>query len=600
MKKTVLISLVALLFTIQLGFGQERHFKYTGNPLVQYMFTADPSARVWNIDGEDVLFVYPSTDQGPPSKGCDYMDKYHVFSTKDMVHWTDHGQFLEAAEVPWKKPLTCPNAIGGTFMWAPDCMYNPKDGKYYFYFPTPSHDEYDEATDRCLVSWGDTWKIGIAVSDNPATGFKVLDHWLKGLPDKGEIDPNIFMDDDGQMYFYYGGGGRCYGAKLKDNMIELDGELQPMTGLSDFHEGPWIFKKDGQYYLTYPDGNSLPGPNGLRGNQMRYAMSDSPLGPWQYRGIYLRPTGCHTSHGSVVEFKGQWYQFYHNNVLDPEGWGNLRSICFDKLYFNANNRILEVKQTKDIGQAFNEGSIPWEVPGKIEAEDYNKNSNPEFYIRGFMPRLAYWDNTSGNVFGEYRPREAVDVDYDWGNDIYFISDTSPGEYVHYTFNVPHNGIYEIDFVMGNGTRNDVDFYLEFNQEFSVNPTKYQVPFTGSSGWTTVTAKDIKLLQGINTMGWYPLNNMRFDNFTIRSTDVSIATIEENPITVQATAANGIFQVIAPQAGSITVYDIAGKLILKENMTNATYTLNLSQQAAGVYIVSVQAENQVYQQKLIKK
>jgi arabinoxylan arabinofuranohydrolase len=148
------------------------------------------------------------------------------------------------------------------------------------------------------------------------------------------------VDGDGQAYFYYGGGGRCVGAKLKNDMTALAGPLKPMEGLVDFHEATWIFKRKGIYYLTYADNHT----NNNRGaNRLNYATSNSPLGPWKYQGVYLDPTDCDTSHGSVVEYKGQWYAFYHNNVLS--GQGNLRSICADKLYFNADGTIQKVVQT---------------------------------------------------------------------------------------------------------------------------------------------------------------------------------------------------------------------------------------------------------------
>ena len=150
------------------------------------------------------------------------------------------------------------------------------------------------------------------------------------------IDPAVFMDSDGQAYLYFGGGGNCAGVKLKPNMTEIDGTPQAMTGLADFHEATWVFKRNGMYYLTYSDNN--PGAN-----RLRYATSSSPLGPWTYKGIYLNPTDCDTSHGSVVEYKGQWYAFYHNCVLS--GQGNLRSICVDRLYFDTDGNILTVVQT---------------------------------------------------------------------------------------------------------------------------------------------------------------------------------------------------------------------------------------------------------------
>jgi arabinoxylan arabinofuranohydrolase len=115
--------------------------------------------------------------------------------------------------------------------------------------------------------------------------------------------------------------------------------------LEDFHEGPFVFKRKGIYYMIYPD-NKRNGA--VFGNNMCYATSNHPLGPWKYKGIILDPTGCETSHGSVVEFKGQWYLFYHNMALS--GMGNLRSVCFDKLYFNEDGTIQKVIQTGSLSK----------------------------------------------------------------------------------------------------------------------------------------------------------------------------------------------------------------------------------------------------------
>lgn len=291
------------------------------NPFITHMYTADPSAHVWE-DGR--LYVYASHDVDPP-RGCDLMDRYHVFSTDNMVDWVDHGEILNSSQVPWGREE-------GGFMWAPDCAY--KDGKYYFYFPHPS------GTD-----WNDTWRVGIAVSDSPAKDFVVLDTYLemKGMEDDcfAMIDPCVFVDDDGQAYFYYGGGGRCVGARMSENMIELAEPLRPMEGLLDFHEATWVHKRNGLYYLSYADNHT---ENGVGANRLHYAVSTSPLGPWEYKGCYLEPTGCDTSHGSIVEYKGEWFAFYHNQEIS--GHGNLRSSCVDKLYFNEDGTIQVVKQTE--------------------------------------------------------------------------------------------------------------------------------------------------------------------------------------------------------------------------------------------------------------
>ena len=228
-----------------------------------------------------------------------------------------HGEILSSDQVPWGRKE-------GGFMWAPDCAY--RNGTYYFYFPHPSE-----------TDWNDSWKIGVATSDKPAEGFKVQGY-IEGMDPM--IDPCVFVDDDGQAYIYNGGGGTCKGGKLKDNMIELDGPMRTMEGLSDFHEATWIHKYNGKYYLSYSDNHD----DGEKHNRMCYAISDSPLGPWEYKGIYMDPTDSYTNHGSIVEFKGQWYSFYHNSALSGHDW--LRSICVDKLYYNPDGTIKMVKQTK--------------------------------------------------------------------------------------------------------------------------------------------------------------------------------------------------------------------------------------------------------------
>ena len=283
------------------------------NPFITSIYTADPSAHVW-ADGR--IYVYPSHDMDP-ARGCDLMDRYHVFSTDNMVDWRDEGEILRASQVSWGRPE-------GGFMWAPGCAC--KDGVYYFYFPHPSGSD-----------WNKTWKIGVATSSSPASGF-TPQGYIAGLGGFAMIDPCVFTDTDGQAYLYYGGGGVCKGGKLKPSMVEVDGAMTDMAGLVDFHEASWVFKRGGTYYLAYADNN--PGEN-----CMRYATGSSPLGPWTYHGIYLEPTGCDTTHGSVVEYKGQWYQFYHNQAIS--GQGTLRSICVDKLNFNEDGTIQTVVQTRE-------------------------------------------------------------------------------------------------------------------------------------------------------------------------------------------------------------------------------------------------------------
>ncbi|GHU68305.1 hypothetical protein FACS189413_04860 [Bacteroidia bacterium] len=545
----------------------------SGNPFIRDIYTADPSAHVW-ADGR--LYVYPSHDIDPPA-GCDRMDKYHVYSTDDMVNWTDHGQILEAADVPWDVPVT--NAsTNATFMWAPDCAY--KNGKYYFYFPHPEG-----------PTWNNTWKIGIAVSDYPAKDFTVLPEPLKGtevtwiengqiVTSPGLIDPCVFIDDDGQVYLYIGGGARCYGGRLKDNMIEVEGELQQMTGLTDFHEGTWVFKRNGIYYLTYAD-------NKDGANQLRYAIGNSPLGPWTYKGIYLNSTTCYTSHGSVVEYKGQWWAFYH--TADLSGIGELRSICVDPLFFNENETIQVVKQTKDQGSPY-QGS-PKTVPGTIEAEDFNTGGQG----------IAYWDNTPGNGTLEYRPGDDVDIARYRQKNIYYVTDISQGEYINYTFEVQKTDVYSIDFVIGTlQAGQTANFYLEFDYVKTSNPKNYTVTYNPISALGTVTVPNISLTQGIHTMRFVPKGNFNFDKFTFKGSTSAIETVNTLPALIWPNpAADGIFHVqnIETQAFA-SVSDLNGKIVLEKTINQHDNLLDLSRYAQGIYFLKLQTNETIYTSKLI--
>ncbi len=277
------------------------------NPILTSIYTADPSARVFG----NKLYIYASHDVDP-AVGCNNMDKYHVFSTDNMVDWVDEGEVFNASEASWS---TEPG-----FMWAPDCAY--KNGTYYLYYPHPSDSD-----------WNNSWEIGVATSSSPVKGFTDAGT-ISGAG--GLIDPCVFIDDDGQAYLYAGGGGNCQGGKLNSNMTSLVNGTQAMTGLQNFHEATWVFKRNGIYYLMYAD-NTTPD------NYMQYATSSSPLGPWTYKGEILGDTGCDTTHGSITEFQGNWYLFYHNDSVS--GQDTLRSVCVDNLYFNADGTIQPVVQT---------------------------------------------------------------------------------------------------------------------------------------------------------------------------------------------------------------------------------------------------------------
>ena len=297
------------------------------NPLIDSQFTADPTARVFN----DKIYLYPSHDiPAPEGQRQDWfcMADYHVYSSQNLTEWTDHGVIVSQEKVPWGNPT-------GYSMWAPDCVF--KNGKYYFYFPNAPKE-------------GRGFAIGVATADRPEGPFTCEQQPIKGV---SGIDPCVLIDDDGKAYIYWSGMG-IRGARLKDNMKELDGELKPMQnrgflvggqqmeGLPDgFKEGPFAFKRDGRYYLTFP---WVRVENGTE--TLAYAMSDNPLGPWQFKGIIMaeHDNGCWTNHHSIVQYRGQWYIFYHRNYYSPS-MDKRRSACAEKIRFNADGTIVEVKPT---------------------------------------------------------------------------------------------------------------------------------------------------------------------------------------------------------------------------------------------------------------
>ena len=285
------------------------------NPVIRDLYTADPTARVFN----GKVYLYPSHDIIPPAgQRQDWfcMEDYHVFSSENLTDWTDHGVIVSQEKVPWGKP-------DGYSMWAPDCVQ--KNGKYYFYFPNGP-------------KTGRGFAIGVAIADSPEGPFTLEPEPIKGVMG---IDPCVLLDDDGQQYIYWS-GGPMRGARLKDNMKELDGPVTMMEGLPDgFKEGPFAFKRNGLYYLTFPWVRQEKGTETLA-----YATSNSPLGPWNFRGIIMaeHANRCWTNHHSLVEYKGQWYLFYHTNFFSPKD-DKRRSVCIEKLTFNADGTIQEVKQT---------------------------------------------------------------------------------------------------------------------------------------------------------------------------------------------------------------------------------------------------------------
>jgi len=288
---------------------------------------ADPSARVWN-DGR--LYVYGSRDESF-NYYCSF--DYWVLSTDDLIHWqytpnvfASKGQY---DQVPFNDNL----------LFAPDCMY--KNGTYYLYYCQPDGIQ------------------GVATSLSPIGPFtNAKEIYLKN---KNQIDPAVFVDDDGQAYYMWG-QFQAKIAKLKPNMTEIDTTTIVDNLVTEkehfFHEGGYMVKRNGIYYFVYAHVGRKNMPTCIG-----YSTSKSPLGPFKYGGVIIDNDGCDpanwNNHGSIVEFKGQWYVFYHRTT---NGCVNSRKACIEPIYFNTDGSITEVEMTSQ------GAGKPLDAFSKIQAE----------------------------------------------------------------------------------------------------------------------------------------------------------------------------------------------------------------------------------------
>lgn len=317
--------------------------KYLTEPLISNIYTADPSAHVFN----GKIYIYPSHDIDagiPENDNGDHfaMRDYHILSL-DRIGGPvkDHGVAIDIKDIPW----------AGRQLWAPDAAY--KNGTYYLYFPVKDKQ--------------DVFHIGVAKSKNPAGPFKAEP---KPIPGSFSIDPAVFTDTDGSTYMYFGGiwGGQlqrwengvyeangsktdlhkdlapaisCRVAKIKGNMLEFDGAVKtavvidsaghPLKGGDHdrrFFEGSWMHKYNGKYYFTYSTGDT---------HFLAYAIGKSPLGPFTYAGHFMLPVQGWTTHHSIIEFKGKWYIFYHDTEIS--GKTHLRNVKVTELHHNADGTI---------------------------------------------------------------------------------------------------------------------------------------------------------------------------------------------------------------------------------------------------------------------
>lgn len=306
-------AVVLLLCLMTLGLSAQNRYRAHGNPIFTHKYTCDPAAMVQG----DTLWLFTGQDCEGNQMGYHLTD-WCAFSTTDMVHWTEHPTPLKSTDFAW-------NVTNDA--WA--AHVTERNGKYYYYISTSGAG------------------IGVAVADRPEGPYK--DALGKPLLTKEDckgadhgwvcIDPAVFIDDDGQAYIFWG-NRYCYYAKLKENMIEIDGEITKLEFDQrwPFTEAAWVHKANGKYYLTYATG--WP-------EKIAYAMADSIDGPWEFKGLLSEcASNCNTTHPAIVELGGKTYFFTHNGTL-PAGTSYSRSVCVEELTYNEDGTMNKCDITTD-------------------------------------------------------------------------------------------------------------------------------------------------------------------------------------------------------------------------------------------------------------
>lgn len=302
MKKIVWVFVSALMATAA-----------AQNPLVSPgIYMADPAARYWNSDR---MYLYCSVDESTRYY-CSH--HYHVLSSDDMKRWSLHENRFSSRgngdEVSYNDKL----------LFAPDCM--EKEGTYYLYYCQPDQHQAE----------------GVAVGDHPAGPFR--DGKLMDVGEYGEIDPGVFRDDDGQVYYVWGQFSLKM-ARMNPDMQSID-----LTSIRDdvlteeehfFHEGAYMTRREGLYYLVYADMSRGGTPTCLG-----YATSKDPMGPYTYRGVIIDNDHCDpavwNNHGSIASLNGQWYVFYHRSTHNSR---KMRKPCAEPISFREDGTIPEVEMT---------------------------------------------------------------------------------------------------------------------------------------------------------------------------------------------------------------------------------------------------------------
>jgi beta-xylosidase len=294
---------------------------HAGNPVITDVFTADPAPLVVG----DTVYLYCGQDEAKENESY-RMNRWLCFSSKDMKTWKNEGSPLNPKDFSW--------AVGDA--WASQVI--ERNGKYYWYAAVEHNGSHHGKA------------IGVAVSDKPTGPFKdargtaliTNDMTTATKISWDDIDPTVWIDDDGQAWLFWG-NQKCYYAKLKANMTELDGPINvvPDDQVQGYTEAPWIHKHGDLYYLSYATG--FP-------EKISYSVSRKITGPWKPQGLLSEGAfNSNTIHQGIITFKGKDYFFYHNgSVQHPNVGGSFRrSVCIDYLYYEPDGHIKRIVQSTE-------------------------------------------------------------------------------------------------------------------------------------------------------------------------------------------------------------------------------------------------------------
>ncbi len=441
------------------------------NPVIRDQFTADPTARVFG----GKVWLFPSHDiVSPlePERKWFCMEDYHAFSSEDLVNWTDHGVILSQENVPWGKP-------DGYSMWAPDCV--EKDGKYYFVFPNAPRN-------------GRGFAIGVAVADAPEGPYKPYETSIPGV---FGIDPCVLQASDGNTYLFWSGMG-LQGALIKEDLTELAGEPVRLDEKlpAGFKEGPFVFEREGRFYLTYPWVQD-------KTENLAYAMSDNPLGPYEFKGIIMAPSPneCWTNHHSILQYRGNWYLFYHHNDYSPDFDKN-RSVRIDALHFNEDGTIRPVTPSfRGVGITSAQDMIQpdrysalchqgayIEFLDKAKPFDgwYVCLTAPGTWVR--YDRVDFGENAAGAVSFRYRSTNGCGVSVSTGETggRYDLPASASWRIVTLPAGIPATGLQDLKIGLEEGCNLQLD-WISFGPKSPENLSdsstaleKYMVPATGKT------------------------------------------------------------------------------------------------------------------------